>query len=106
MVHAEIESMYVYLRIALDALSSFALRSSTAQFVCKAAVSTMYANSHAFEHVQRGLHHDQRAAIESIVRANPSASATQVWRNLGLQEKPMYVSPSKHGLVMRIAKQV
>ena len=60
------------------------------------------ANSHAVEHVQRGLHHDQRAAIENIVRANPTSSATQVRRNLGLQEKPLYVSPSKHRSVMRI----
>ena len=64
------------------------------------------ANSHAVEHVQRGLHHDQRAAIENIVRANPTSSATQVRRNLDLQEKPVYVSPSKHRAVLRITKQV
>jgi hypothetical protein len=64
------------------------------------------ANSHAVEHVQRGLSHDQRAAIESVARAHPTASSTQVRRNLALQEKSVYVSPSKHRSVARIAKQV
>ena len=64
------------------------------------------ANSHAVKHVQRRLHHDQRAAIENIVRTNPTSSATQARRNLDLQETPVYVSPSKHRAVLRITNQV
>lgn len=63
------------------------------------------ANSHAADH-SRGLNLKQRAAVQSVARAHPSSSATQIRRNLGIQEKVVHVSPSKHRQVLRVVKQV
>ncbi len=63
------------------------------------------ANSHDVDQSSR-LNLQQRAAVQSVARAHSTSSATQVRCNLGLQEKVVYVSPSKHLQVLRVVKQV
>ncbi len=63
------------------------------------------ANSHDADQ-SRGLNLQQRAAVQSVARAHPTSSATQVRRNLSIQEKVVHVSPSKHRQVLRVVKQV
>ena len=63
------------------------------------------ANSHDADH-SRGLNLKQRAAVQSVARAHPTSSATQIRCNLGIQEKVVHVSPSKHRQVLRVVKQV
>ena len=63
------------------------------------------ADSHAVDN-SRGMRLEQRAAVQSVARAHPTSSATQVRRNLGIQEKSVYVSPSKHRQVHRMVKHV
>ncbi len=63
------------------------------------------ANSHDADH-SRWLNLQQRAAVQSVARARPTSSATQVRRNLGIQEQVVHVSPSKHCQVLRVVKQV
>ncbi len=48
----------------------------------------------------------QHAAVQSVARAHPTSSATQVQRNFGIQEKVVHVSPYKHRQVLRVVKQV
>ncbi len=58
--------------------------------------------SHANDNVSRGFTLQQRAAIQQVVRANPLASSTEVRRNLDLQEKAVYGSPTKSRAVARL----
>ena len=61
--------------------------------------------SHAKDIFSRGFTLQQRAAIQQVVRANPLASSTEVRRNLALQEKAVYVSPTKSRAVARLTSQ-
>jgi hypothetical protein len=60
--------------------------------------------SHSVDNTLHGLRLEQRASLERV--AQPTSSATQVQRNLSIQELPVYVSPSKHCHVQRVVKQV
>ena len=62
--------------------------------------------SHSVDNTRQGLRLEQRASVERVARAHPTSSATQVRRNLSIQELPVYVSPSKHRHVQRVVKQV
>ena len=64
------------------------------------------AESHSVDNSRQGLDLEQRATVERIARANPTSSATQVRRNIAVQEKAVYVSPSKHRQVQRVVKRV
>ncbi len=56
----------------------------------------------------RELSLQQRAAVQGVARSHPTSSATQVLRNLGIQETVVHVSPSKHCQVQvhRVVMQV
>ena len=60
--------------------------------------------SNANENVSRGFTLQERA-IQQVVRANPLASSTELLRNLDLQEKAVYVSPTKSRAVARLTTQ-
>ncbi len=60
--------------------------------------------SHSVDNTRQGLRLEQRASVERVARAHPTSSATQVRRNLSIQELPVYVSPSKHRHVQRVVK--
>ena len=64
------------------------------------------AKRHAVDNSRQGLDLEQRASVERIARANPTSSATQVRQNISVQEKAIYVSPSKHRQVQRVVKRV
>ena len=53
--------------------------------------------SHAQDNVSRGFTLQEHAAIQQVVRANP--------RNLDLQEKAVYVSPTKSRAVAHLTTQ-
>ena len=45
------------------------------------------AESHSVDNSRQGLDLQQRATVERIARANPTSSATQVLRNIAVQDK-------------------
>ncbi len=61
--------------------------------------------SHAKDNVSRGFTLQERAAIQQVVHVNPLASSTEVRRNLDLQEKAVYFSPTKSQAVARLTIQ-
>ncbi len=61
--------------------------------------------SHEKDNVSRGFTLQERAAIQQVVRANSLASSTEVRCNLDLQEKAVYVSPTKSRAVARLTTQ-
>jgi hypothetical protein len=73
--------------------------------VTRLQIDGKHSNSHDVDH-SRGLNLQQRAAVQSVALAHPTSSARQVRCNLGIQEKVVNVSPSKHSQVLRVVKQV
>jgi hypothetical protein len=61
--------------------------------------------SHSVDYTRQGLRLEQRASVERVARAHPTSSATQVQRNLSIQDLPVYVSLSKHRHMQRVVKQ-
>ncbi len=62
-------------------------------------------HTHESHDIQRAFTLQQRAAVHQVVLANPLASSTEVRRNLDLQEKAVYVSPTKSRAVARLTSQ-
>ncbi len=45
-------------------------------------------------------------SVERVARTHPTSSATQVRRNLKIEKRTFYVSPTKHRHFQRVVKQV